>query len=131
VPIVTKCGNVNFLEPSGSLLIILLPLLLCPDTHRLSNIKSELQKWKTSHPYRHFCASIVMIELRKQRAFVCLLCISILLYDFFFSLYYDLQMHNYLKTVTLLHVSTLSCHPKGACNQCLTKLHKYFEGSCW
>jgi hypothetical protein len=24
--------------------------------------------------------------------------------------------------ITLLHVSTLSCHPQGACNQCLAKL---------
>jgi len=28
--------------------------------------------------------------------------------------------------ITLLHVSTLSCHPRGACNQYLAKLHKYF-----
>ena len=33
--------------------------------------------------------------------------------------------------VTLLHVSTLSCHPQGACNQYLAKLHKYFKCSCW
>jgi len=26
--------------------------------------------------------------------------------------------------ITLLHVSTLSCHPQGACNQYLAKLHK-------
>jgi len=25
--------------------------------------------------------------------------------------------------ITLLHVSTLSCHPQGACNQYLAKLH--------
>jgi len=29
--------------------------------------------------------------------------------------------------ITLLHVSTLSCHPQGACNQYLVKLHKYFK----
>jgi len=33
--------------------------------------------------------------------------------------------------VTLLHVSTLSCHPQGACNQYLANLHKYFKCSCW
>jgi hypothetical protein len=33
--------------------------------------------------------------------------------------------------ITLLHVSTLSCHPQGACNQYLAKLHKYFKCSCW
>jgi len=33
--------------------------------------------------------------------------------------------------VTLLHVSTLLCHPQGACNQYLAKLHKYFKCSCW
>jgi len=33
--------------------------------------------------------------------------------------------------ITLLHVSTLSCHRQGACNQYLTKLHKYFACSCW
>jgi len=30
-----------------------------------------------------------------------------------------------------LHVSTLSCHPQGACNQYLAKLHKNFKCSCW
>jgi len=29
--------------------------------------------------------------------------------------------------ITLLHVSTLSCHPQGACNQYLAKLHQYFK----
>jgi len=33
--------------------------------------------------------------------------------------------------ITLLQVSTLSCHPQGACNQYLAKLHKYFKCSCW
>ena len=33
--------------------------------------------------------------------------------------------------ITLLHVSTLSCHPQVACNQYLAKLHKYFKCSCW
>jgi len=32
---------------------------------------------------------------------------------------------------TLLHVSTVSCHPQGACNQYLAKLHKYSKCSCW
>jgi len=35
------------------------------------------------------------------------------------------------KLFTLLHFSTLSCHPQGACNQYLAKLHKYFKCSCW
>jgi hypothetical protein len=29
--------------------------------------------------------------------------------------------------ITLLHVSTLSCLPQGACNQHVAKLHKYFK----
>jgi hypothetical protein len=33
--------------------------------------------------------------------------------------------------ITLLHVSTISCHPQGACNQYLAKLHKFFKCSCW
>ena len=33
--------------------------------------------------------------------------------------------------ITPLHVSTLSRHPHGACNQYLAKLHKYFKCSCW
>ena len=33
--------------------------------------------------------------------------------------------------ITLLHVSTLSCHPQGACNQYFAKLHKHFKCSCW
>ena len=35
------------------------------------------------------------------------------------------------QSITQLHVSTLSCHPRGACNQYLGKLHKYFKCSCW
>ena len=33
--------------------------------------------------------------------------------------------------ITLLHFSTLSRHPHGACNQYLAQLHKYFKCSCW
>ena len=33
--------------------------------------------------------------------------------------------------ITLLHVSTLSCHPQAACIQYLVKLHQYFKFSCW
>ena len=33
--------------------------------------------------------------------------------------------------ITLLYVSTLSCHPQTACNQYLAKLHQYFKCSCW
>jgi len=41
-------------------------------------------------------------------------------------------MHNYFsQIITPLHVSTLSCHPQWACNQCLAKLHKCFICSCW
>jgi len=29
-----------------------------------------------------------------------------------------------------LHVSTLLCHPQGACNQYLAKLHKRFRRKC-
>jgi hypothetical protein len=36
-----------------------------------------------------------------------------------------------LQIMTLLHVSTLSCHPQGACNQYLAKLHKYFKCIFW
>jgi len=35
------------------------------------------------------------------------------------------------QVITLLSVSTLSCHPQGACNQYLAKLHKYFKCVCW
>jgi len=34
------------------------------------------------------------------------------------------------QTITLLHVSTLSCHPQRACNHYLAKLHKHFKCSC-
>jgi hypothetical protein len=33
--------------------------------------------------------------------------------------------------ITLLHVSSLSYHPQGACNHYLVKLHKYMKCSCW
>jgi len=36
-----------------------------------------------------------------------------------------------LHIITFVHVSTLSCHPQGASNQYLAKLHKYFKCSCW
>ena len=32
-----------------------------------------------------------------------------------------------LQIITLLPVSTLSCHPQGECNQYLAKSHKYFN----
>ena len=31
----------------------------------------------------------------------------------------------------LLHVSSLLCHPQGACSQYLAKLHKFVKCSCW
>ena len=43
-------------------------------------------------------------------------------------LYYDARSKKH--QITLLHVSTLSRHPQGACNQYLAKLHKYFKFSC-
>ena len=50
----------------------------------------------------------------------------------FIILYSDQQMHTIIsQIITLLHVSTLSCHPQTACNQYLAKLHKYFKCSCW
>ena len=33
--------------------------------------------------------------------------------------------------IILLHVSPLFCHPQGACNQYLAKLHMYFKCNCW
>ena len=33
--------------------------------------------------------------------------------------------------ITLLHVSTLSCHLQGTRNQYLAKLHKYCKCRCW
>ena len=33
--------------------------------------------------------------------------------------------------ITLLHVSTISRHPHGACNQYLAQLHKDSKCSCW
>jgi hypothetical protein len=33
--------------------------------------------------------------------------------------------HTHTQIITLLHVSTLSCHPQGACNQYIDKSHKY------
>ena len=42
---------------------------------------------------------------------------------FFFILYYDQQNTNISQIITHLRVSTLSCHPQGACNQYLARLH--------
>jgi len=33
--------------------------------------------------------------------------------------------------ITLIHVSTASCHPEGAYNKYFAKLHKYFKCSSW
>ena len=47
-------------------------------------------------------------------------------------LYFDQQMYTIIsQIITLLHVSTLSCHLQRACNQYLAKLHKCFKCSCW
>jgi len=47
-------------------------------------------------------------------------------------LYSDQQMHKIIsQIITLLHVSTLPCHPQTACNQYLAKSHQYFTCSCW
>ena len=51
---------------------------------------------------------------------------------FIIILYNDQQIHKIIsQIITLLHVSTMSCHPQTACNQCLAKLHQYFKNSCW
>jgi len=38
---------------------------------------------------------------------------------------------NFSQVITLIDVSTLSCHPQRACNQYLAKLRKYFKCSWW
>jgi hypothetical protein len=35
------------------------------------------------------------------------------------------------QNITLLRISTLTCHPQEARDQCLAKLHKYFICRCW
>jgi len=43
----------------------------------------------------------------------------------------DQETHTIIsQIITLLHVSTLSCHPQAVCNQYLAKLHQYFKCSC-
>jgi len=43
----------------------------------------------------------------------------------FIILYYDQQINTIIsQIITLLHVSTLSCHPQGACNQFCTMTNK-------
>ena len=40
------------------------------------------------------------------------------------------KMHTIIsQIITLLHVSTLSCHPQTVCNQYLAQLHQYFKCS--
>jgi len=59
-------------------------------------------------------------------------CIVVRRLTIFLILYFLLWPTNaQLFHITPLHVSTLSCHPQGACNQYLTNLHKYFKCSCW
>jgi len=46
----------------------------------------------------------------------------------FIILYSDQQMHTIIsQIITLLHVSTLSCHPQTACDQYLAKLQQVFQ----
>ena len=46
----------------------------------------------------------------------------------FIILYCDQQMHTIiLQIITLLHVSTLSCHPQGACNQYFCQFKQVFR----
>jgi len=43
----------------------------------------------------------------------------------FIILCYHQQMHTIIsQIITLLHVSTLSCHPQGACNQCFQYMYR-------
>jgi hypothetical protein len=52
----------------------------------------------------------------------------------FFCIFLFCKMNNKCtiisQIVSLLHVSTLSCHPQTACNQHLAKLHQFFKCSC-
>jgi hypothetical protein len=50
--------------------------------------------------------------------------------DLLLFLYYDQQIHNYLTNYHTATCLVLSCHPQGACNQCLANLHKYFKCRC-
>jgi len=51
---------------------------------------------------------------------------------YFIILYYDQKMHTIIsQIITLLNVSTLSCHPQWAFSSYLNKLHKYFKSSSW
>jgi len=54
---------------------------------------------------------------------------------YWFLFYYFLQWTNKCtiisQIITLVRVSTLSCHPQGAHSQYLAKSHKYVNFSCW
>jgi len=47
---------------------------------------------------------------------------------YFIILYSDQKMHTIIsQIITLLHVSTLLCHPQKVCNQYLAKLQQVFQ----
>jgi hypothetical protein len=67
----------------------------------------------------HFLSSFVLLYVKA----IWLLFLSVYRASVI-VLYSDQQMHTIIsQVITLLHVSTLSCHPQGACNQYIAELN--------
>jgi hypothetical protein len=76
------------------------------------------------------CISVYQkkLQYKVHGTWPCLVVILTHVPCIYYFLCYDQSIrNNFTKTITLLHVSTLSCHPQGACNQYLAKLPKYFK----
>ena len=105
--VVMISGNLNFLEPSGSLQACNGRPLPLNQQFNINFIKLTLKEHFV-HPHIPGInpgeALLLFCTMTNKRTIIS-------------------------QIITLLHVSTLSCHPQTACNQYLAKLHQYFKCS--
>jgi len=98
--------------------------------------KVYLRFRKKTRLYRS-CTFIFRIKVNKQHLYIFVvpeykhLFILILCTVHLFLFCTLTNKYTIIWKITLLEASTLSCHPQGACNQYIAKLHKYFKCSCW
>jgi len=87
-------------------------LLFCAITNKCTQLFHKLSHCYMFRHYRVIVRELVINAFKTctRASFVILCC--------------DQQMHKIIsQIITLLHVSTLSCHPQGACNQCFQYMY--------
>ena len=108
----------TIVSSSGSLLSMLSKhvhvhlLLFCAVTNKCTKLFHKLSHCYMFRLYRVILRELVINAFNTctRASFVILCC--------------DQQMHTIIsQIITMLHVSTLSCHPQGACTQCLQYMY--------